>query len=313
MAILFYDSVSKGIGSREEARAYLRSFLDETEPELVQVLLHTWNHQGKAITYKEIREMLMNGYIDQAILEEWHQDYSVFVNKYLAPLYIKAIDHAAEQISSKRPLFRFKPSDEGIKQWTDNAAASFVTRSSDDQIAAIRYVVARAANLNDFGVDELARIIRPMVGLNKPQAIANLNYYTKLRENGMSEAKARESSIRYSARQHRYRGHMIARTELAFAHTTGEHFGVKQAIQQGYMGHTVKIWSDAGDDRVCDTCRALDRRTHANPIDIDDHFNFPTKLKINNPDIDVTPPAHPHCRCVVVYKELSAPVFTSNI
>jgi primosomal protein N' len=78
------------------------------------------------------------------------------------------------------------------------------------------------------------------------------------------------------------------------------------------MGQTVKIWEDAGDDRVCDICKGLDRRTHQQAIAMNQGFGFKTRLKINNPDIDLTPPAHPHCRCVVVYKELSAPDFRAS-
>lgn len=312
MAIIFHDSVNKAIDSRESARKYMLSFLDTNEPELVQWLHHTWMHQGKAITYKELREMIMSGYLDPATIDAWYQDYSIFVVKYLKPLYEKAMEHAAKPIEDSRVLFRFNPVAEGIKRWTDTTAAQFVTACTNDQVSAIRYVVSRASRLNDMNVDTLARVIRPMVGLNRPQAAANLNYYTKLIENGMSEKKALEASIKYSAKQSRYRGHMIARTELAYAHNKGEHFGVEQAIRAGYMGRTVKVWSSAGDKRVCKICEDLDIRTHANPIPMDGHFNFPTKLKATNPDIDLTPPAHPHCRCCVVYKEISPPEFSSE-
>lgn len=310
MPILFHDDVKKGIDGPAEARALLRSFLDKTEPELIQWLYHTWQHQGKAITYKQLREMIMNGDITPELLLEWQQDYSVFVVDHIKPLYVKAMTEAVKQLERRYPLFAFDSTTEGVKNWTDTMAASFVTRSTDEQINAVRWAVARASQLQDLGVDELARVIRPMVGLNRPQTVANMNYYTRLIQGGTSQEKAKEAALKYAARQHRYRGHMIARTELAFAFNKGEDEGVRQAIDRGYMGRTVKKWVDAGDDRVCDTCRTLHKTSHKNPIEMDGRFGFDTKLAINYPDITRTPPAHPHCRCVVVYEELEPPTFS---
>ena len=305
--IVFHDDVKKADNPSQQ----LLDFLDKKEPQLVRFLHHTWNEQGRAITYREIREMIMSGQITPDLLDEWQQDYSVFVTKYVRPLYLSAMTAAAGVIHQKYPLFAFDPMADGVKYWTDTMGAAFVTNSTREQIDAVRWVVSRAAQLQDLGVDELARVIRPMVGLNRPQTIANMNYYQRLREGGTSAEKAKEMAIKYSAKQHRYRGHMIARTELAFAYNKGEHLGVEQAIDRGYMGHVVKVWTDAGDNRVCDICRDLHRRTHRQAVEFSQGFGFKTKLKINNPDIDLTPPAHPHCRCVVEYREISAPTFTT--
>ena len=52
----------------------LRSFLDASEPGLVRILVNTWNSQGKAITYKELREAILSGDISADLLDEWMQD-----------------------------------------------------------------------------------------------------------------------------------------------------------------------------------------------------------------------------------------------
>lgn len=309
MPIIFHDDVKKGFNGPGEARQVLLSFLDKTEPELIRWLHHTWNSQGRAITYKELREWIMNGDISVDLLEQWQQDYSVFVTRHVAPLYIRAMEEATNLLQDKYPLFAFDSTTQGVKEWTDTMGAAFVTNSTIEQISAVRWAVARAAQLQDLGVDELARVIRPMVGLNRPQTIANLNYYTRMRNQGLSHSKAQEMSIKYSARQSRYRAHMIARTELAFAYNKGEHEGVAQAIDRGYMGPTVKKWITAGDGRVCEICNGLERRSKRNPVPFSSGFDFQTRLKVNYPDIDVCPPAHPHCRCVVIYEETEPPVF----
>lgn len=308
MGIIFYNEIQKGKTKKaqaSEALRKLRSFLNREEPELVYFLQTLWRHQGNAITYKELREAILKGELDSQVILDWQKDYSRFVVKYMLPAWKLAMDEATVALSRKYPRFAFDPAVKGVKEWVDTKAASFVTNSVQEQIDAINAVVGRASLMQDMTVDGLARAVRPMVGLTKQQANANLNYYNKMIESGLSEKKALERSIKYSARQHRYRGYNIARTELAFAYNKGQHFGVEQAIRQGYMGHTMKMWCTADDERVCDKCGPLDGKT----IEMDDDFDFKTKLEATNPGIKRTPPAHPSCRCTVLYIEVEPPVF----
>lgn len=300
--IIFHDEIKKA-NAHDEALLKLRQFLDASEPGLVYWLQNNWMNQSKAITYKELREAIMNGYLDQQIIYDWQQDYSKFVVAYMLPAWEKAMEEAAEQLSRKYPTFSFDPAADGVKLWLNTKAATFVTNSTAEQINAINAVVSRAATIQDITVDGLARAIRPMVGLTRKQAQANLKYYTSMVEGGLSEKAALERSIKYSARQNRYRGYNIARTELAFAYNKGEHFGVQQAIEQGYMGHTRKVWCTADDERVCEICGALDGKT----IEMEDNFGFYTRLEARNPGIRQTPPAHPSCRCTLLYVEVSPP------
>lgn len=287
------------INEEAEVLRLLRSFLDANEPSLVRILVNTWRSQGKAITYKELREAILAGDIDADLLDDWMQDYNRFVVKYLQPAWEKAIVTAAREIERKYPLWHFDPMGAGVREWTAAHSAEFVTSVTTTQIEGLRAVVRRAAVLEDMSVDGLARAIRPMVGLYKQQSIANLNYYETLVNNGMSEQKALDKSIRYAARQHRYRAYNIARTELAFAYNQGSYEGTKQAQTLGYMGETVKVWCTADDERVCPVCGGLEGKEVA----MDDDFDFQTKLAGRNATIRRVPPAHPSCRCAVMYVE----------
>ena len=249
---------SSDAAAMDEVLRKLRSFLDTKEPELIKVLVNFWNNQGKAITYKEIREALLAGRISPELLEEWMQDYNRFVVQHLQPAWREAIEAGAADLAAKYPDWYFNPMSDGIKQWTEQRAAEFVTSVTDTQIQGIRAVVQNSAALNNLNVDQLARVIRPMVGLYKEQAEANLRYYTNLVENGMKEKKARDLALRYAGRQHRYRAMMIARQELAMAYNTGAHHAVKQAQEAGYMGRVVKVFCTAEDERTCPTCSALE-------------------------------------------------------
>lgn len=297
--------VRKDAGAIDALRK-LRAYLDVKEPELVYFLVNTWRTQGRAITYKELREAILRGDIKPEWLEEWQQDYSHFVVDHLQPAWFDAINEAAAEIASRFPEWSFDPMGDGVFAWVKARAADFVTNSSTAQILAIRAVVQRAAVIENMTVDQLARAIRPMVGLTKQQAEANMKYYEKLIASGIKEKKAQELSLQYAARQHRYRGYNIARTELAFAYNQGSYQGIKAAQEAGYMGDVVKVWCTADDERVCPTCGGLEGKVVA----MDADFDFYTKLAVpSNQTIRRVPPAHPSCRCAVIYKEISPPIY----
>lgn len=305
-------SIEKSAGSAEVLRK-LRSFLDEKEPSLVKLLVNTWQTQGKAITYKELREAILAGDITVEMIEEWQQDYVRFVTRYMQPAWEAAIAAAAAEIAAKYPEWSFDPMSEGVKTWVADRGAAFVTNSTQAQIDGLRAVVQRAAVLEDLNVDQLARSVRAMVGLTQQQSVANLRYYNNLIANGTSEKRALDLSLRYSARMHRYRGYNIARTELAFAYNQGSYEGTKQAQAAGYIGQVVKVWSTADDERVCDCCNYLDGKR----IAMDDDFYYEVKdrngntirrrinPKLTDPATGRVPPAHPSCRCAVEYREIA--------
>ncbi len=276
----------------------LRSFLDSSEPRLVYFLTNLWGAQGKAITYKELREAILAGEISAEYLEEWQQDYNKFVVTHLKPAWEEAMLAATDELAAKYKDWYYNPSKIGVVNWTQTRSAEFVTGVTQTQTEALRAVVERASRLDGRNVDALARTIRSMVGLTKPQAEANLKYYEKLIDNGVNEKKAQDLAARYAARQHRSRGYSIARTELAYAYSKGMDEGIRQAQAEGYMGTTVKIWCTADDERMCDTCGGLEGKV----IAMDDDFDFSTKL--NLPGIRRIPPAHPGCRCAVMYREI---------
>ncbi len=300
MALVFHNGkfvpehTIQKIDEESEVLRLLRSFLDKNEPGLVRILVNTWNAQGKAITYKELREAILAGEISKEILEEWIQDYSNFVTEHLHPAWENAMD-AGARAKLDYSIWTFDPTSDAIRRWTADHTAEFVTNVTTTQIEGLRAVVQRAAVLEDMSVDELARAIRPMIGLTKPQAKANMRYYETLLNNGVSQTKAKDLTMRYAARQHRYRGYNIARTELADAYNQGAYETAKQAQAAGYLGKATATWCTAADERVCPTCGRLEGKT----VDLDEGFNLANGRKL--------PPAHPGCRCGYLINEVSPP------
>lgn len=291
----------------------IRKFLNAKEPELVYFLQTLWHNQQRAITYKELREAILDGYLSEKLMEEWYQDYSRFVIEKVAPMWADAMKEAnkafTEVLGDK---YIYNPMQENVVKWTNDRAAAFVTNVTRDQVQAMREVIKRATQLNDMSVDELSRAIRPMVGLDWRQAIANENYYTKMIENGVKPRTALDKSIRYSARQNRYRAYRIARTELAHSYNYGAYAGSKQAQAQGLLGKCVKVWCTADDERVCKTCGQLD----GTEIEMDDDFYYKnqhgnqTRInpRLSDPIMGRIGTAHPGCRCTVLYREIEPPI-----
>lgn len=306
MAIIFYNdkSIRKESANRIALRQ-LYSFIDINEPKLARFLNNMWQEQEKAITYKQIREAILGGDLTSAMVESWQQSYSRFVTEHMLPKWEEAFKAAATELKNQYPQFAFDATAEAVREWNMNNAARFVTNSTTEQIKGLRAAVRYATDLVDSGmnVTELSRVIRPMVGLTAAQTRANLNYYQKLIDNGMSEKKARDKSIRYSARQHRYRAQMIARTEMAFSYNQGQFLAVKQAQEQNLMGRCKKVWITADTERTCSYCNSLNGKE----IEMDEDFPIQTNLKGSL--IKRCPPAHPHCMCAINYIEVEPPVF----
>lgn len=286
------SDVEKALHSNPAANSVLRklrSYLDTTEPELVYFLVNLWKNQGKAITYKEMREAILNGDVNPEWIADWQQDYSKFIIANLQPKWLEAMEAANVEREEKYPEWYFNPAADGVRNWTENRAAELVTQVTREQVDALRAVVRMATQLQIITIDELARAIRPTIGLTKPQSVANIRYYNKLIDSGMKTAKARDLAARYAARQHRWRAYMIARTETATAYNQGALEGAKQAQAKGYLDEDmVKVWCTADDERTCTgTCLPLEGKEYA----------------LN--DNRVKAPAHPGCRCTWLIKKPS--------
>lgn len=304
----------KKTGDPEEILDRLNRYLQSDSAVPAKFLVSFWKDQEGAFTYKEIREAILRGDITETEVEEWQQDYSKMVEDKMKPMWIAAIKAG----SRGQPVFDGLPEGFSIKtgvpdiiDWIENRGAEFVTSVTRDQKNAIKALLEKSV-VNRFSVDELARTIRPCIGLTEGQARANLRYYEHiketLRENHPKmkaksiEKKAREAQIKYAAKQHRERAITIAQTEMAFAYNKGADETIRQGQAAGLFGVIEKRWVTSGKSNVCDYCNSL----NGTQIEMDTEFDFPGKTLF--PGQKLTPPAHPRCCCVLQYIEISPPV-----
>lgn len=313
--IKFYGEVKK-ISTKEQ----LERFIDKRSPVLARMVARATNRLTESVSYKDIEEALLSGDISEAWLERFRVLYSEFVVKELMPVWYEAFQESVVQMHERYPKFLFDPNTTAIQEWVAERGASLVQNVIDQQREAIKGVVGRSLQLNsNMTIDELAKVIRPMVGLYPQQAVAVYNYYTLV--NGALTEKhprtsaekiterAQKAAIRYAGVKHRERAMTIARTELASAYNAGEFYSVKQAIDKGYMGRTIKGTITARDERVCEFCKSMDVRVRGY-FDMDEQLPMPKGVRSMN--FAWTPPFHPRCRCVEIYEEIEPPIAWVN-
>lgn len=287
-------------GGKKATLDKLRAFLNQAEPDVVEILMSGFSTQQNTVTYKELREAYLAGGISQQQFEKWQEDYTKLITVTLSPRWKAAAAAAAQEVRAKYPYFLYDPDTSAGMSFLRQHGAELVTNIVQEQRDALNAIIQHVSGYTNITPDEAARIIRPCVGLTKPQALANVRYreavkqaYIKAHPHGKpetAEKRAADAAARYAARQHRYRAQNIARTELAFAYNAGAYGATKDAQAQGYVGDCAKVWLTAYDERVCPICSAMDDERR----NMDEAFSNGKLL----------PPGHPSCRCAVAYEEI---------
>ena len=245
-------------------------------------------------SYDEIAALIESGQLDALI--DWQERWAGVVNQTLAPMWLKAIEEASRKATKGMTVL--SDSNDYVKAWVSSHGGELITLLSDESRKAISNILLRGQGLR-MAPRDIAKDIRPLIGLTDRQAQANVKYkdrvYQKYLDNGLSEAKARERSeaaaLKYAGKQHRYRAESIVLTENAFAYNRGAHMGVSQSIADGYMGRCEMVWTTAGTNRVCGRCMELKD----------------TVVGTTDQSGVTIPPLHPRCRCAIMYREVGAP------
>ena len=294
----------------------LERYIEDNDDKPMRLLASHWKDQQDALSYREIRECILNEGLTTQIVRDWTADYSKFVTEKLAPVWRQSMvagskgQPVADKIQSR---LRFDINGPQMLNWIDERGASFVTSVTDQQIQAMRSMI-RQYMYEKYDSEELSKVIRPCVGLTDGQSRAVLRYYDSLKAHMREqhprmrqenlEEKCLNKAMIYAERLHRDRARMIARTEMAFAYNHGMHESMRQAMEQGLVGVLEKRWLTSGNENVCPTCDAL----NGTQIGFDEIFDFGKHRHLFDGQ-EECPPAHPRCCCAVQYIEVSPPVF----
>ena len=294
----------------EQVLQAIDEYINDNEAEVAEVLTYFWKDQQNAVTYAELRELVQDGYVTSEQVAQWSQDYSVLVQNKLNGVWEASAFYGSltNPALIERKLV-MNPTMAGATNWIKEHGAEFVTNCTEQQKGAIAHLL-QFEMMQKHSVEEIARMIRPCIGLTKGQAATAMKYYDTVKRTLQEEhprmkkenveLRAYKAAQKYAEKAHRQRAETIAQTELAKAYNHGAHEGIKQAQAAGLMGAVKKVWSTANDHRVCPHCEALDGLT----VGIDGGFGWSKYLF---QDSDELPPAHPLCRCAVQYVEIEPP------
>ncbi|MCD8011638.1 MAG: phage head morphogenesis protein [Lachnospiraceae bacterium] len=292
----------------QETLDRLDTFLDENNEDLAEFLYGFWGDQQNAVTYHELRDAVSEGALSQELIRAWQQDYTKLVPGKLVQVWQTAMQAgAAGQPLVSATSFSINMQTPGIMNWINSRGAEFVTSSMQTQKDAIRALLANKM-IEQHTTDELARLIRPCIGLTEAQTKATMRLYDTVKatlkkehpnmREKTAQKKALDAAQKYAEKKHRQRAFTIAQTELAYSYNQGADQGIRQAQDAGLIGTVRKRWSTSGDENVCDICAALD----GVEIDLDDSFDFKGRVLFTGQKM--LPPAHPRCACAVMYIEV---------
>ena len=299
--------IKKSANEKTKLLNKLRSFLDKEEPKIVKLILSFWNRQQETITYEELKEAYLNGYITKNQIRKWQEDYSRLIMEKFVPEWNKAMERAAEDMYMRYSYSLYDPSVWGAKEYIVSHGAELVTQLVREQKDALNVMLRQGTYYDALTVDEISMMMRPCIGLTVPQSKANMNYYNNVKKalikSGIkketAKKKAADKAAEYAGKQHRYRAMNIARTELATAYNQGGYLATKDAQSRGYIGKVKKVWLTASDERVCHICGNID----GDEADMEKYFSTGVLI----------PPAHPSCRCAVAYEEIGKGDLGENI
>ena len=156
---------------------------------------------------------------------------------------------------------------------------------------AIRAVVG-AGFVEHYPPRDMAKLVKPMIGLTAPDARAVRNRAAKLAKDDLSPERVQELTDRYAEKLLKRRAENIARTETINSLSAGNNAAWRSADEAGLLPKgTEREWmATPTSGRTCTICARL----HGKRIPLDGTYTHPvTGAPINHPGGE----AHPSCRC----------------
>ena len=189
------------------------------------------------------------------------------------------------------PTFSFNAKNELAARFADKHVAAFVEGISEETEKAIRAVIARSIR-EGIAPSAAAKMIRSVIGLTTPQALAAASYRDELELQGLSEDRVDSLLDKYVDRKIAERGLTIARTEIMSALNAGAFNAWRQAQRLGYLSASAKKRFITTPDEMhpaCPICRPMNKEVQP----LNKPFIAPDGRKV------MFPPVHPRCRCTV--------------
>ena len=194
------------------------------------------------------------------------------------------------------------------KAWAEKFAADRVKKVSAETRKALKEIIVDSIK-QKIPPRDSALLIRGVVGMSAPQAMAAAKYFNGLTDTmmtpsvlaaggtGLSKANSARAKAfdRYRKKLIRRRSITIARTEVIDSLSAGMEQSWVQAKDKNLLGKNAKKKWLATSFGACPICRAL---AMEEPVPLDGSFN--ATLAPNSLKPIKRPTAHPNCRCALI-------------
>lgn len=303
--------------TEQEQRALdqVNNYLNKYTKDLAVLIYLMFKQQRESITLQQLLECIVVGGETMKVAQKIGQDYDVFYSEEMVPAMLEGMETGAKNAVNKEQ-FVFSAEWYAVQNWLSQHGAEWKSNMARQTQNAIAEIV-RLASFDHYGIEEVANVAGTAIGLTPSVAGAVWRNYTAAKKQiveetpDMAEEKARaralETAKATADSRHRNRATDIAEAELAYSYHEGAMLGVEMAIAMGMMSDTVRVWCTAEDERVCAVCDNLD----GVEVGMNDPFPIPRGRYYAKQNL--TPPAHPRCRCTVMYLELTSTILGAGI
>lgn len=237
-----------------------------------------WNHIDDEIN------MILTGVLTQCV-----ENSGNLATKYFP----KQIKKAGPKIGFEgiKVEFEFNTNNPRIKEHIKNRVAEMRLTMTNGGAGVIEKAIK--LNLNrGYNAKQIARMIRPSIGLTERQSTAVMNLANKLYGEGIAEHKIQTQLDRYANKLLNYRAENIARTETMTAMNCGQSEMWRQAGEMGLFEYkkATKTWDVVPDDALCEFCDIMDGQE----VGLEEEFDG------GDMDNVFEPPLHNSCRCMQI-------------
>jgi SPP1 gp7 family putative phage head morphogenesis protein len=249
---------------------------------------------------RRIGELIRDGKLAALMVDDvWGEGWGEVERKVEAIVGDVLVQAGAAELARMNANLSFNLENPYAGKYAREQVATLVTNVTEGTKAAIREVVSRgfAQGIDENGktknltTDEIARAIRPYIGLNRPQARAYAALEARLIASGVSGQDLVDQLAVAHARMIRQRAKLIARTEVMTAQNKGHTAAWETAKDEGLLLDTTeRLWiSSPSSPRTCPACM----RMHGKRAKVGEPFISEDFGEV------MEPPLHPACRCTV--------------
>lgn len=200
-----------------------------------------------------------------------------------------------------QPKIRFDITNDRIVGLIDRNTAALVTNLKKQTEKAVRDAIKQTVKISfaeGLPPRKSAKLIKDVIGLNRPQERAVFNFRQGLVDAGFSGNALEQKVSKFAEQKLKERAILIARTETINAVNAGQQEVWNQAFEQDLIDeNTDKIWIVTPDDRLCPIC--ANPKVDGQRVNFKDDFTIwlPVGGVLSNEVKVPHPTAHPDCRC----------------